>query len=315
MFLWVASYFAIMVGYIIYFFMKYFFAIILMVFACTLGAYAAIAIPGGNQIENASIIISGSNNGTVTGVKDFWFQILSILKIAVSGVALVYIVLIGAYMVIGSDSEEAVKTQRKQITYAMIAFLFLNIPSFAYTLFFYDSSQVMTQSLTPASSWPTTVGWFFWNSTWFDGIFGNMVAFLRVFIFGAAVTMFTWWFFSLILSGGDDEKKKIAKNRIVYGIISLLFAGFVGLWGTLVAVGDFTNYIPTVGKTLFSLAMYFVAPVVIFMLMYGAYFIITSAGNEERVKKWKSIFINTGIAVVILLTALSFMTDLIKFQL
>lgn len=121
-----------------------------MLFAWTLGVYASVDIPGKDQISDVSMVVGGATNGSVTGVKDFGFQILSILKIAVSGVALVYIVLIGAYMVIGSDSEETVKTQRKQITYAMIAFLFLNLPSFAYTIFFLDSSGT---SLTPGSGW------------------------------------------------------------------------------------------------------------------------------------------------------------------
>ncbi len=54
-----------------------------------------------------------------------------------------------------------------------------------------------------------------------------MVAFLRVFAFGVAVTMFTWGLFNLIVSGGDDEKRKTATNRIIYGLIGLIFMGFV----------------------------------------------------------------------------------------
>lgn len=53
----------------------------------------------------------------------------------ISGIALIYLVMIGAYMILGSDSEETIKHQRKQITYALIGFLFLNIPSAIYTIF------------------------------------------------------------------------------------------------------------------------------------------------------------------------------------
>lgn len=134
--------------------MKYFFTgIFLFLISClsvyTLG-YASVDIPGTSQISAASIEVNVANDGSITSAKDFGFQVLQILKIAVSGIALVYIVLIGAYMVIGSDSEDTVKTQRKQIIYAIIAFLFLNLPSLAYTVFFLDTTGV---SVTPAASW------------------------------------------------------------------------------------------------------------------------------------------------------------------
>ena len=230
----------------------------------------------------------------------------------ISGISLVYLVMIGVYIILGSDSEETIKTQRKQITYALIGFLFLNIPGFVYTIFAPSS----VGSIGTIDNWSSTTGsTLFWDTAGFEGIFGNMIAFLRVFAFGVAVTMFTWGLFNLLVSGGDDEKKKQAKNRIVYGIIGLVFLGFVQLWGNLVAMGDFTRYIPSVGGTLFALVMYIAAPIAIFVLIYAAYLMITSAGDEDRVKKGKSILINTGIGLIILLAGLSFMTDIVTFQL
>lgn len=57
----------------------------------------------------------------------------------ISGFALIYLIMIGVYMILGSDNEETVKTQRKQIVYALIGFIFLNIPGFVYTIFMHDS--------------------------------------------------------------------------------------------------------------------------------------------------------------------------------
>jgi hypothetical protein len=64
-----------------------------------------------------------------------------------------------------------------------------------------------------------------------------------------------------------------------------------------------------------GLAMYFAAPVAIFFLVTAAYYYITSAGDEERIKKAKSIFTNTLIAALILLGAYSFLSDLVSFSL
>ena len=278
--------------------------------AYTLTSYAGVDIPGKAQIVKESIWVNIGTDGSIASAKDAGFRILGVLRIIISWIALVYLVLIGAYMIIWSDSEETIKTQRKQIFYALIGFLFLNIPSLVYTIFMPGSGG----TIGPVGSWSDTSGWFFWNTAGFEWIVGNIIAFLRVFAFGAAVVMFTWWLFALIVSGGDEEKWKKAKNHIIYGMLGLVFMGFVGLWGELVATGDFTSYIPGVAGTIFSLAMYIAAPIAIFMLIWGGYYWITSAWDEERIKKWKSILINTGIAVIILLAALSFMTDLIKFQ-
>lgn len=275
--------------------------------------YAALDIPWSSEIEQKSIQIDQGWGNSVNAVKYLWLSILWVLKTAVSWIALIYIVLIGVHMIIWSDSEDVVKTQRKQITYALIAFLFLNIPSMVYTVFYIEPGWA---SLWSDPNWSNSYGWsFFWNTAGFEGIVWNLVAFFRVFIFGVAVTMFTWWLFSMIVSAWDDERRKKATNRIIYGILGLIFMWFVELWGRLVAVWDFSKVIPNVSGTLFSLVMYFAAPISIFMIIWAGYYFITSAWDEERMKKGKSILINTGIALIILLSALSFITELTSFQL
>ncbi len=295
---------------------RQFLSLLIVILGCStallLTTYGAVEIPGSEKIIEGSILVGSSGGDSVTAAKDFGFRILGVLRIVVSGFALIYLVMIGVYMILGSDSEETIKTQRKQITYALVGFLFLNIPNFIYEIFAPGSGATIGQ---PDNWSASSGGSIFWNTAGFEGVIGNLIAFFRVFAFGVAVLMFTWGLFELLVSGGDDEKKKKAKNRIIYGILGLVFLGFVQLWGELVAVGDFGNYIPSIGGTLFSLVLYIAGPISIFMLIWGGYLFITSAGDEERIKKGKSILVNTGIALIILISGLSFMTDLIKFQL
>lgn len=49
--------------------------------------------------------------------------------------ALIYLVMIGVNMIVYSENEERIKSQRKQIFYALMGFLFLNIPGVIYTAF------------------------------------------------------------------------------------------------------------------------------------------------------------------------------------
>ena len=75
----------------------------------------------------------------------------------------------------------------------------------------------------------------------------------------------------------------------------------------MISNGDFFGEFATIGNKLVGLALYFAAPVVIGFLVIGSYYYITSAGDEERTKKAKAIFINTLIASLILLGAYSFL--------
>jgi hypothetical protein len=51
--------------------------------------------------------------------------------------------------------------------------------------------------------------------------------------------MFTWGLFRLILSAGNEEIQKKAKTRILNGVLGLIFFGFVKVWGSVIAKGDF----------------------------------------------------------------------------
>lgn len=87
------------------------------------------------------------------------------------------------------------------------------------------------------------------------------------------------------------------------------------VWGSVVAKGDFFGEFATLGNKILGLALYFAAPVVVGFLALASFYMITAAGDEEKVKKAKSIFLNTLIATIILLGAYSFVTDLANFTL
>lgn len=125
--------------------------------------------------------------------------------------------------------------------------------------------------------------------------------------------MFTWGAFEMILSRGKDDYRERGQNRLVYGIMGLLFLGVVELWSRLATAIDLQNEITRAAGIGFGIAFYFAAPVAIFFLMLGAYYYITSGGDEERAKKGKAILLNTFIATFILLASFSFLKELKDF--
>lgn len=267
------------------------------------------------NIKAVSIDV-GTPSGTLFDMsRDLGLRVLTFIRMVISWFALIYLVLMGVYMIVFSETEDRIKSQKNQITYALIGFLFLNLPGLVYTVFFGPLTSSPNKSTTAV--W-TDLVWDLWDASSLTGTWGfvpMIIGFFEVFIFGVAIIMFTWWFFRLILSWWDEEVQKKAKNRIVYGILWLIFLWFVKVWSGVVAKGDFFGEVATIGRKLLGLALYFAAPVVIFFLVIGSYYYITSAWDEERTKKAKSIFMNTLIAALILLGAYSFLTDLVSFTL
>ena len=111
----------------------------------------------------------------------------------------------------------------------------------------------------------------------------------------------------------NEEDIKEAKNKIIWSVVWLIFIWFIESWQAFVywwEIKDWANLF----KTLEELALFFAWPIAIFFLTLAWYYYITSNGDEEKIKKAKSIVINTVIATVILLASHSFLKDLLTLN-
>ncbi len=153
---------------------------------------AAVLPPAAtSDLPGVSIDVGTPPGGNVFDAsRDFGMRILKSVKVVVSGFALIYIVLLGATMIIFSENEEKIKSQRRQMSYILIAFLFLNIPGTLYIIFFGD---VMGSS-TPKDQIGDVTEVKFWDDVTFlgNGFLPSIISFFEIFIFGIAILTFTW---------------------------------------------------------------------------------------------------------------------------
>lgn len=145
-------------------------------------------------------------------------------------------------------------------------------------------------------------------------VFGNtlndkIVGFMEIMIFIAAVFMLTLAGINVMTSRGKEEKMTEAKNKFIYTILALIFVGIIEAWKRLAFNGNLDDGVNLV-QSLSNLALFFAGPIAMFFLTLAGYYYITSNGDEERVKKAKSIVINTMLATLILLAAYTFLLDL-----
>lgn len=271
-----------------------------------------VDIPGGSKIENVSINYTGGWDA-VYAVNNVGFSILTTLKTILMWVLVIFLVYTGFMMVysMGSD-EEKLSSAKRQLWYTLVAILFINIPGTIFEAFNTTQKSVSVGGnvgnnsfLSSDSSSNIFVDFFVFGNTLND----NIVGFLEVMIFIVAVFMLVLAGINVMTSRGREEKMTEAKNKIVYTILALVFVGIIETWKRLAFSGSLDQWINLV-EDLSNLALFFAGPVAIFFLSLAGYYYITSNGEEERVKKAKSIVVNTVLATLILLAAYTFLLDL-----
>ena len=274
--------------------------------------FAALQIPGWEPIKEVSHVVDASWN-VVNDIQNVWMGLYKVVKRIVMGLMVIYTVYIGAMMIMsmGSD-EEQLSGAKRQIWYMLVALIFINIPEVLFNAFKKDGNATVGNSIdgtfTDVSS-ENSQNLFFDFTTLSIGLNNQIIAFLEVMVALAALFMITLAGINLIASRGREEKMSEAKNKIVYSVLALIFVGMIEAWKRLAFGWNLEE-----GKNLFeslaNLALFFAAPVAIFFLTLAGYYYITSNGDEERIKKAKSIIVNTIFATLILLASYTFLIDL-----
>lgn len=284
-------------------------------------AHAAITIPWSEEIQAVSLDVAWGWE-TVANINYVGIEILRVIKRILMWVMVIYMVYTGAMMIMSMwSNEEQLSSSKRQIWYAAIALVFINIPESLYRVFVKDGSttlwwNVSTDAFENGSSdttWNLLVDWVQLGLTVNDSI----VFFLEMVIFLWAVFMITLAGVQLMTSRGKEEKMKEAKNKILYTVLALIFVGIIELWKRVAfngTISDGTTSWSTLQNlftSLVNLALFFAVPVAVFFLVLASYYLITSNGDEERVKKAKSIIINTLLASLILIASYTFFKDLL----
>ncbi len=277
---------------------------------------ANINIPWLDSIRQNSLETPVSNDISQS-ISYLWFSILDTAKRILMGLMVIFIVYIGIQMIIsmGSD-EEKLSTAKRQLWYMMVALVFINIPWAIFNAFYRGTNSATVGgsvggwAFEDASS--SSSGNIFFNFGVFESVTTNIIFFLEVMIFAAAIFMITLTGVQLLTSRGKEERVTEAKNKILYSILALVFVGIIEIWKGVAFGGSLSD-----GRNLFeslaNLALFFAAPVSIFFLTLAGYYYITSNGDEERVKKAKSIIVNTVLATLILLASYTFLLELSTF--
>lgn len=225
------------------------------------------AIPGSGEFAPASMGTFAGDTADVK-LKSAAFKFLASGKVILNGLAVIYLVYVGVMMIVAYGDDGELSKQKKQLMYAIVAFLFVNIPGQIYSIFADKPRNINVSSggITPGSFSKGRDGNLFVNAdVWDNTINGGVIGFIRIAVIGFALLYFIMAGFKLLVSGGDEDKRKSAKNQALYGFLALIFLGVIEAWTSVAYSGS----IPS-GQNLFAklanLALFFAGPTAIFFL-------------------------------------------------
>lgn len=269
------------------------------------------SIPWTKEIKDLSIDTTTTWD-IATDAENVWLSILETLKIIIQALIMIYIVYVWAQMIMSMWSdEEKLSWAKRQLRYSLFAIIFINIPWSIYTMFNPENKWSLNKDITGSDfvSKNTDFNLFF-DTTWFREVLNwDILWFFKIIIFMIAVVMIMIAWFKIMTARWREEKVKEAKQKIIYSVIWLVFLWVIEMWKSFAFDWSIEKW-----KNLFAdlanLSLFFAWPIAIIFITMAWYYYITANWDEEKIKKAKSILINTVLATLILLGSYTFLLDI-----
>ncbi len=273
--------------------------------------FAAISIPWDNNINNVSIKYVTSGNITADA-NYVGFKLLTLIKLVLQWILLIFIVYAWGQMIMSMwDNEEQLSSSKRQLWYGLVALVFINIPGTLYYAFKKDTYWKIDSRINNAGFTNDNLDWnIFLNPFNFWYTFEDKIIwFLKIAIFASAILMFIIAAYRIMIAKWNEEEVTKSKKFFFYSILALIFAWMIDVWKYFIFNWSISEWLNIFSK-LANIALFFAWPIAIFFMTLAWYYYITSGGDEEKVKKAKSIVINTILWVLIMLASYTFLLDL-----
>lgn len=224
-------------------------------------------------------------------------------------IAAIFLIIAVVKLLFSSNDEESVKKWRSSIIWTSVGIFFMQIAfSIWSTLILRNASDRVGSSL----------GWEFWVN-----VLAPVVNVLQMLASFAFIIMAIWAFYVLATSGGDEEQAKKAKNTILYAVLGYVLikipyeivkafygkpwcewtSGWFASMGTCdIKSVDLEKWIGIIGK-LFTFFNTFLSVICVILIVYAAWLVLISGGDEEKLKKAKSTILYIALGFILLVAS------------
>jgi hypothetical protein len=210
-------------------------------------------------------------------------------------VAVGFMVYMGAMMVMSFGNEDSLTKYRTGLVYSILGFLILNFGGLVIDAFNPgEGSEVVDIGIVETL------------------VYDRIITFIRFGIGSIVMAFIVYKGFKLITSSGSEEEIAKDKQYIMWAAVGLI----------IITIARPVQLVLTQGKvelgnelitTFTRLMMYVVPPIAIFFILYGAVFMLTAMGDEDKQKKGIQIIKGTVIALAIIFSAYTVVAEILRF--
>jgi len=240
------------------------------------------------------------SNGWERGLYNALIAIARDLKNIFYAIATVFFLIICLKLIFAWNTEEELAKFKKWIVWITVGLIVMQI-AFVFTQILFD--QWVSASL---------------GATLIQNLVLPMITLIQTLasIFFIAIAIFA--FYQLVTANGNEEAIKSWKMSVFYALIWFVIVklaqtiveafygrvncvSWVGFWwnSSCVNVSDVSEGIQIIIRVL-NWLNWFVAIVVLIMIIYAGAQILLSAGDEEKIKKWKQAIIYIALGLFVL---------------
>lgn len=236
------------------------------------------------------------------------FFALDMAKLALSGIAMIMIV-IAAIKLISTTNEEDAGKAKKTLIYAIMGMILIQLADvIVKNMFFGETGDAFSNIAVTTQYAEATVAQV-------RNVIGLVEAFLGI----GAVLIIIIRGFKVLTSGGSEEELTKAKQHLMYAVAGLfvILLSEVVIRGVVFPENGQAMPNPEIAKFIIvkmvNYVVGFISIIAFVSLFYAGYLYVTSAGEEEATAKVKKIFTASVIAIVLAFGAFAIVNTLITF--
>lgn len=242
--------------------------------------------------------------GLISTMQYIAFQIKNVIIF----IAVIFLI-IGVLTLLFSDLDAtAAKKWRNNIIWVSVGIIIMQLAFSAWSvLLMRDSAQWGIGS---------ALAWDFW-ATILAPIIG-MIQMLAGFVF---IVMMIYAFYTIVTSGGDESGRKKGINMVVYSVVGFILlqvpklivnafyknlptcsisTGYGMTACPVKSAGELSDFVAIIGKVI-QWANGLLTVICVVLVLYAGFLILTSRGEEEKLKKAKKIGLYIVIGLILLL--------------
>jgi hypothetical protein len=241
------------------------------------------------------------------GVMNAFISIAFGIKNIFIALAVFFLIIAIIKLIFSAGGDENIKKWKSNIIWVSAGIFVMQIAFSVWnTLLIKDTTRLVD----------STIAWQIWNN-----VLLPIVSLLQLLAWLGFLLMSIYSFYIIITGAGDEERLKKWKRTIIYGLVGFALiqfprklveliygapncknSGYFSFWSCEIRGSNIEWVVALIGKIL-NYANSFIAIISVFLVLYSGWLIFSSAGDDEKMKKAKSILLYLAIGFVLLIAS------------